>query len=203
MKAKTTLANLRKWTWARLRVFNIKLFENIRWGIYQECSIEDVVTFIDEFGNFTQTHTTPTVEPSVTRAATFRAGSNFAILARLCEQYYIYEDSDKFKKKIIDEVTEIIEELRHDENAAYDFEETLDALHNNIMKDFRAAYPSLKEKDYHLYAYLVAGFSATTIAVLLKKEKSVIYNRTSRLKRTIRDINPDRSERFLAAISQQ
>ena len=71
------------------------------------------------------------------------------------------------------------------------------------MKDFRAAYPSLKEKDYHLYAYLVAGFSATTIAVLLKKEKSVIYNRTSRLKRTIRDINPDRSERFLAAISQQ
>jgi transposase len=55
------------------------------------------------------------------------------------------------------------------------------------MRRFRTAHPSLKEKDFRLYAYLTAGLSATTIAVLLGKEKSVVYNRISRLKKSIND----------------
>ena len=203
MKTKKLLSTLSKWTWARLRVVNIKLAGNLRWGLYREYDVNDIPTLIKEFAHFTQEDKSDLLDNNSTiKTASFRAGSNYAILARLCEQYYIYEGSDKFKKKIFDEVDEIIEELRNDESAAQEFETTLNALHNNIMQDFREAYPSFKEKDYQLYAYLVAGFTATTIAVLSNKEKSVIYNRISRLKRSIQDTNPTASERFMAILRQ-
>lgn len=203
MKTKKLLNSLSKWTWARLRVVNFKLAGNLRWGFYREYDINDIPTLIKEFAHFTQEDKPlPSDNNSTVKATTFRAGSNYAILARLCEQYYIYKGSDKFKKKIFDEIDEIIEELRNDEQAAQEFETTLNALHNNVMQDFREAYPSFKEKDYQLYAFLVAGFTATTIAVLSNKEKSIIYNRISRLKRSIQETNPVACERFMAILRQ-
>ena len=85
------------------------------------------------------------------------------------------------------EVQEIIEELRNDDAAQAEFERVLNLQHNNVMQRFRAEHPTLKEKDYRLYAFLAAGLSATTIAVLLGKEKSVVYNRISRLKKVVKE----------------
>ena len=84
------------------------------------------------------------------------------------------------------EVQEIINELRNDDDAQAEFERVINLQHDNVMQRFRAEYPTLKAKDYQLYSYLVAGLSATTIAVLLGKEKSVVYNRISRLKKSIK-----------------
>ncbi len=202
MKAKELFTALSKWSWARFRSINIKLIGNKRWGFYKEVSIDEALKVIEELGK-SHTLTPPeTIENAAVSSSqpTFRAGSNFAILSRLCEQYYVYEGSDRFKKKIIDEVAEIIEELRCDATATHELEAMLDALHNNLMQDFRRAYPSFQEKDYQLYAYLAAHFSSTTIAVLLGKEKSVIYNRISRLKRSIKENNKQECERFLSIL---
>lgn len=186
MDAKKFTELLRKFTFSRFRIINIKLWGNNRWGLYREFSIDDVVTLIHEFNSLS---TPPTIEQEIELPSDkelFKSGSNYAILSRLCEQYYIYEGSDKLQKKIIAEVEEIIEELRNDNNAQAQFEQALNYRQDNIMERFRKEHPTLKEKDYRLYAYLAAGLSATTIAVLLGREKSVIYNRISRLKKQIK-----------------
>lgn len=168
----------------RLRFFNIKLWGNLRYGLYREYTFDDMLSLIKDFKQLS----TPT--SSATPQAeehSFKSGSNYAILSRLCEQYYVYEGSDKLQKKVIAEVKEIIEELRKDDDAQAEFERVLNLQQDNVMQRFRAEHLTLKEKDYRLYAYLVAGLSATTIAVLLGKEKSVVYNRISRLKKAIKE----------------
>lgn len=199
MNTEKLLANLRKYTLLRLRSINVKIAGNMRWGFYREYNIDDIHTLISEFHQLapTDNSTTAPTNELPTEVKTFRTGSNYAILSRLCEQYYIYEGSDKLRKKLIDEVTEIIEELRNDPASKQEMETMLNTRHDNIMTEFRAQFPQLKEKDYQLYAYLVAGFSTTTIAVLLGKEKSVIYNRVSRLKRNIRNSDSTERQRFI------
>lgn len=168
----------------RLRFFNIRLFGNIRWGLYNEFSANDFITLINDF----RTIATPTEKVTNTPSPQpFSAGSNYAILARLCEQYYVYEGSDKLQKKVISEVSDIISELRKDSEAQQELEAYLDAQHNGIMRRFRIDHSTMKENDFRLYSYLVAGFSATTIAVLLGKDKSIVYNRISRLKKAIKE----------------
>jgi hypothetical protein len=93
----------------------------------------------------------------------------------------------QLQKKIIAEVEDIINELRYDDEANAEFEALLNSRQNNIMCRFRNEHPTLKEKDYRLYSYLTAGLSATTIAVLFGKDKSVVYNRISRLKKVIKE----------------
>lgn len=118
--------------------------------------------------------------------ASFTENSNFKILERLCEQYYVYEDTDKFQKKIVQEVREIIDELRSDPKAQKELENWLNATQDNVAAKLRDAHPELKEEEIRLFCYIQAGFTPTMMSVLLKKDKSVIYNRVSRLKAKIR-----------------
>lgn len=193
METKKFIDLMRKYTFARLRVVNIKLWGDKRVGLFREFTADDTIALIEDFKRFSanlasQSQTDSRSETNQsTEKESFRTGSNYAILSRLCEQYYIYEGSEKLQKKIIAEVEEIINELRYDNGANTEFEGLLNNRQNNIMHRFRAEHPSLKEKDYRLYTYLAAGLSATTIAVLLGKEKSVVYNRISRLKKVIKE----------------
>ena len=191
MKTNHFMNRLRQLKVGRFRLINFKLWGNQRIGYYREFSADDIIGLIKDFRQLstlqngsTNTDNNATASPE---KELFRAGSNYAILTRLCYQYYIYESSDRLQKKIIAEVEEIIDELRNDADAHAEFEALLNSRHNDIMRRFRTAHPSLKEKDFRLYAYLTAGLSATTIAVLLGKEKSVVYNRISRLKKVIND----------------
>ena len=124
----------------RLRLFNIKLFGDIRKGFYKEISVDEITGFISDFRDFcnrkNEVHESGDDKPELTE------NSNFKILERLCEQYYVYEDTDKFQKKIILEI--------------------------------------------RLFCYIQAGFTPTMMSVLLRKDKSVVYNRVSRLKAKIR-----------------
>lgn len=174
---------LRQLNVGRLRLVNIKLWGNRRSGLYRELPTEAIPELIREFNRLTAS---PAEPPAPARQESSRAGSNYAILARLCEQYYVYEGSEKLQQRVIAEVKAIVRELRNDDEAHAEFEAQLNARHNNLLARFRAEHPSFKEKDYRLYAYLVAGLSATTIAVLLDKEKSVVYNRISRLKKSLK-----------------
>ena len=186
MKVEKILNVVRKFTFIRLRCFNIKLWGDKRIGLFREFSADEVVTLIKDFKQLSAHNESNTPTLNIEKGL-FRAGSNYAILSRLCEQYYIYEGSDKLQKKIIAEVEDIINELRYDDEANAEFEALLNSRQNNIMSRFRNEHPTLKEKDYRLYSYLAAGLSATTIAVLLGKDKSVVYNRISRLKKVIKE----------------
>ena len=168
----------------RARLFNIKLFGNLRIGLYKEVSIEELTEFIADFRNFCQQRNVKS-EETVTHPS-LPVNSNFTILERLCEQYYVYEDTDKFQKKIIQEVSEIIDELRKDPKTQKDLEAWLNATQDNAVSKLRADHPKLKEDDIRLFCYISAGFTPTMISVMLKKDKSVVYNRVSRLKAKIK-----------------
>ena len=107
---RTSLINIIK-----LRLFNFKLFGNLRFGLYKEISLGDIDEFIKDFNELIN----PTVQKADEKEIkeTLPNNQNFIILKRLCEQYYTYEGTEKFQKKIIQEVCEIIEELRKDKEA--------------------------------------------------------------------------------------
>lgn len=169
----------------RFRLFNIRLFGKYRIGLYKEISAQEIAEFIRDFRDFcNRKNETVSADPDSNNLLT--ESNNFKILERLCEQYYVYEETDKFQKKIIQEVREIIEELRNDPKAQKELEEWLNATQDGTILKVRNAHHELKESDIRLFCYIQAGFTPTMMSVLLKKDKSVIYNRVSRLKAKIR-----------------
>ena len=153
----------------RLRLFNIKLFGDIRKGFYKEFSAKEISEFISDFRDFCN-----------------RNGDNSDSLERLCEQYYVYEDTDKFQKKIIQEVIEIVDELRNDPATQKELEQWLNHTQDDVVARLRISRPDLKAEEIKLFCYIQAGFTPTMMSVLLKKDKSVVYNRVSRLKAKIK-----------------
>lgn len=168
----------------RARLFNIKLFGNLRVGLYREISIGELTEFIADFRDFCQNRNAKNEETTTNHS--LPANSNFTILERLCEQYYVYEDTDKFQKKIIQEVSEIVDELRKDPKTQKDLEAWLNATQDNIVAKLRTDHPEFKQEEIRLFCYISAGFTPTMMSVLLKKDKSVVYNRVSRLKAKIK-----------------
>ena len=120
------------------------------------------------------------------------------ILERLCEQYYIYEGTDNLQPKVLKEVRSVITQLRQDPQG---LETLLNRQSDGLMQAVRAAFPKWKEEDFRLYAFLAAGFSATAVSTLLEKDKTVVYNRISRLKKRIEATDIPSRDRFLDAIS--
>ena len=168
----------------RLRLFNIKLFGDLRIGLFREISAMEITEFISDFRDFCNSKRN--IQENDEKKPELTDYSNFKILERLCEQFYIYENSEKFQKKIIQEVREIINELRNDSKVQKELEQWLNQTQNDVVSKLRASHPKLKEEDIKLFCYLQAGFTPTMISVLLRKDKSIIYNRVSRLKAKIR-----------------
>lgn len=168
----------------RLRLFNIKLFGDLRIGLFKEISAMEITEFISDFRDFCNSKRN--IQENDEKKPELTDYSNFKILERLCEQFYIYENSEKFQKKIIQEVREIINELRNDSKVQKELEQWLNQTQNDVVSKLRASHPKLKEEDIKLFCYLQAGFTPTMISVLLRKDKSIIYNRVSRLKAKIR-----------------
>lgn len=167
----------------RLRLFNIKLFGDIRKGFYKEIPVETITEFISDFRDFCNNKKEN--PESINDRPVLTENSNFKILERLCEQYYVYEDTEKFQKKIIQEVREIVDELRNDPDAQKELEQWLNLTQNDIVAKLRISHPELKEEEIKLFCYIQAGFTPTMMSVLLRKDKSVVYNRVSRLKAKI------------------
>ena len=168
----------------RFRLFNIKLFGDIRKGFYKEISVDEITGFISDFRDFcnrkNEVHESGDDKPELTE------NGNFKILERLCEQYYVYEDTDRFQKKILQEVLEIVDELRNDPVTQKELEQWLNQTQDDVVARLRISHPELKEEEIKLFCYIQAGFTPTMMSVLLRKDKSVVYNRVSRLKAKIK-----------------
>ena len=108
-----------------------------------------------------------------------KLAENYAVLERLCEQYYVYEGTDNLQPKILKEVKSVIETLRGDTAG---LEDMLNRRYDGIMRKFREQFQGLKEDDMRLFCFMAAGFSSTTISTLMEHDKQYIYNRIYRLK---------------------
>ncbi len=128
----------------------------------------------------------------------FPAGTE--LLERLCAQYYVNEGSDRLQGSIVKEVRSIIDGFRNDKAVQRQVEESLNASSDNVMTRLRAAFPKWKEEDFHIYAYTAAGFSSTTIATLLEKDKPFVYNRLYRIKSRIQASDCPDKELFIEVL---
>ena len=114
------------------------------------------------------------------------AGKN-EILERLCEQYYIYGESDKLPSRLLKEARAAIEGLRDDPKVLGGFEKAVNAAHDGAVDKLRAQLPRCKEEDVRLFILAASGLSRTAMATILEKEKGVVNNRLWRLKGRIAD----------------
>ena len=122
------------------------------------------------------------------------------VLERLCAQFYVNEGSDRLQGSIVKEVRSIIDGLRRDKAVQAKIEDSLNSAHNNVMNRLRESFPKWKEEDFHIYAYTAAGFSSTTIATLLEKDKPFVYNRLYRLKSRIQSSDLPDKDFFLEVL---
>ena len=122
------------------------------------------------------------------------------ILERLCEQYYVFEGTDKLQKNLLKEVKSVVEGLREDPKVLARLEKAVDAAHDNAAAKLRAQLPACKEDDVKLFVLAASGFSRTTMATLMDKEKGVVNNRLWRLKGRIADASCPDGELLLTCL---
>ena len=67
-----------------------------------------------------------------------------------------------------------------------ELEQWLNQTQDDVVARLRISHPELKEEEIKLFCYIQAGLTPTRMSVLLRKDKSVVYNRVSRLKAKIK-----------------
>ena len=115
----------------------------------------------------------------------------------LCLTYYEYKGTVKEQKKISDKVKLQIEEFGK-EGSIQELAKHINKYTDNIIDKFYAEFPDLKENEYRLYLYSVAGFSAKTLSLLIDEKIEVVYNRKSRLKAKIKNSLSPLKDEFIS-----
>ncbi|MCM1176500.1 MAG: hypothetical protein NC308_02420 [Clostridium sp.] len=110
----------------------------------------------------------------------------FKDLGDLCEMFLNAEGRRDSQKSMYNEVKKKIEVFIGDASEQSKFESLLNSRMNDVMSHFRRDFPSFSEEDYRFVSYVLAGFDATTLSVILNMpSQSAVYMKKSRLKKQI------------------
>lgn len=128
--------------------------------------------------------------------------TRFEELDSLCQTLYNTSDVTTAKRCISNKVASIINEMSSDTTRITQMEEYVNKHCSNLLSDLKHDIPDLKDADYKLYLYTILGFSSTAIALFLKEnEVSAVYNRKRRLKDKIKQLPPDKHQRYMLFLS--
>lgn len=130
-----------------------------------------------------------------------KKSSRTDVLERLCENYYVYEGTDKLKPKVLNEVKSVISGLRENPKTFRELEEILNLSHDGAVDRFKEQIPRLKEEDVRLFVFAASGLSSTAMSTLMEMEKSVVYNRIYRLKGRIAKADAADKDLFLRLLN--
>ena len=109
----------------------------------------------------------------------------FATIDKLSSDYYEYQGTANEKQKIYTNVMKLVSGLGSDKKTLKELENFINTYKDNLMTRFKNEFPEMKESDYTLYLYAVAGFSSRAISIFIGEKLEVVYNRKSRLKQKI------------------
>lgn len=126
--------------------------------------------------------------------------SHFSHIGRINEMLNVYanESDDNLYK----ELKRSIQQIGQDEQSQLRFEKVLDDTFDDVMTHFREAFPKRKQRYYQLVSYIFAGFSTTTICIMIPSyNKHNVHVEKSRLKQMIQDTNSLYKEQFLRMLS--
>jgi tetratricopeptide (TPR) repeat protein len=122
--------------------------------------------------------------------------SKLIIVERLCESY---DENDG--KRTAKEIKAFIKDVFLNKNTIENIVKTINRHTDNLIKKFYLCYPKLKEDEYRLYIFSVAGLSASALSLIFDESKEVIYNRKSRLKAKIKNSGLSECEIFLSYLN--
>lgn len=112
----------------------------------------------------------------------------FALLDSLVNTYYETRDINRDKEAIYKQVKGEIAKLSDKKNIAY-LEEIINRHRGNVVADIRKSYPSISEQNITLLCYILAGFSAKSIGILLDCSIANVHTKRSRLKRQLQELD--------------
>lgn len=190
--------------------------QNLSWGIFIICVLVLVIIakFVITYRNEQQLKIENNLQLaeqlqrmlSSREAEYFEARNSIKIL--LSSKYEVFdelcrlagEDScpENTRKRISATVTSLIKQMTGDNKMISDLENFVNSHCSNLMADFRADIPKMMENNYRLFLFSVLGFSDSSIAMFLQKEKvSQIYNIRRHLKDKIKNLDEPKRSRYL------
>lgn len=125
--------------------------------------------------------------------------SKFEFLEEMCMILMQHGTNDKAKLKIANTVTSFIEEYSTEGSKTKSLEKLVNSIFHNILSDFRADLPNLKEQDYRLFLFSILQFSNNAITILLKeKDVRAVYERRRRLKNKINNLEASKATQYIS-----
>ena len=125
---------------------------------------------------------------------TFR--EHFRYIAQLYETYEMNLSRGLKDVSTYNHIQDVFKAIRGEEETGHMFEKAIDKDMDGLISRFRADYPDLKEVDYLLFCYYVAGYDTKTISIILtEKTPNSLDAKKSRLKKMVKDSDvPDKEE---------
>ena len=106
--------------------------------------------------------------------------SQFQKIGDLIEALHISRNREE-ETYIRRRVSEVTAEFSTTESQRM-LEDRLNSEIDNIMTHVREDFPNLKERDYLFIAYMIIGFDATIVSIILDMSLNAVYSKKSRLK---------------------
>ena len=122
--------------------------------------------------------------------------NQFQAVDSLCKIYYEKNSINSYYK-----IINLICDLRQNDDFMNYIEDLVNKQNDNIMFNFRGKFTNLSVDDYHLFLFLVMGFSSRTISILYQVKVDIIYSRKSKLKRKISNPSTPDCEIYLQYLS--
>ncbi|MDE6417379.1 MAG: hypothetical protein K2K68_10200 [Duncaniella sp.] len=124
--------------------------------------------------------------------------SKYKLLEELSTIVMQTRDSRTARRKIADTVTGLINDFTIGTGRIEEIVNEINKTHDNLLEDFKADLPDIKDADYKLYLFSVIGFSNAVISLFLNEEKiEAVYNRRRRLKDKIKKLDEEKQLRYL------
>lgn len=121
----------------------------------------------------------------------------YADANRLCDEYYQSGGENRKAKEAIDvQINNILSSFREKANLTI-IGEYVDEKSGGLYTSFKNDFFDLSDENYRLFLYLVLGFNARSISVIMGHAVSAVYNRKSRLKAKIEKSETTRKDDYL------
>jgi tetratricopeptide (TPR) repeat protein len=124
--------------------------------------------------------------------------SSFKEIGEIYESLVIAGRRDNPQPYVMRQVKRITSDIENNDKSGSRLEQMIDGAMDGLMRQFRQDYPNLREPDYKLMSFIIAGFDMPTLSIFFnQKSSSVPYTRKHRLKTKIQEASPEISSRYL------
>lgn len=120
----------------------------------------------------------------------------FDVIHELCSDFYSPSRANK-KDAIYKTVEKEVNKFGTDVKAQRALQMLLDEKMDNVISRMREALPKHNDADYAFISYLIMGFDAKTISLLLGMQVDTVYTKKNRLRREIEALPSEPEKKFL------